>query len=140
MLAQLGSIQFEVMPFNFHEGDHDAGASFASHEVLGRMPPLEFVGEAAESWSIRGKLFPQRFGGLDTLEALHGIRRSGVPQFFMLGNGKPLGWVVIERVTEKATYIGPDGVGKVIEFEVTLKRSEQPSAAGVFNALLSLFG
>lgn len=139
MLTQLGACQFQVAPFNFHETDHESGASFASHEVLGRMPALEFVGEAQESWSIRGRLFPEKFGGLSDLATMHGMRRSGVPQFYMRGDGVPMGWVVIERVTEKSTYIGPDGVGRVIEFEMSLKRSDGPSAAGIFNALVDIF-
>lgn len=139
MLAQLGACQFEVAPFNMHETEHEAGASFASHEVMGRMPPLEFVGEAAESWTIRGKVFPQKFGGLSDLGTLHAMRRSGSPQFFMRGDGVPMGWVVIERVTERSSYIDPQGVGRVIEFDISLKRSDGPGAAGAFNALAGLF-
>ncbi|WP_441252415.1 phage tail protein [Tardiphaga sp. 71_E8_N1_1] len=139
MLCQLGACQFTVAPFNMHETDHEAGASFASHEVLGRMPDLEFVGEAAETWTIRGRLFPERFGGLGEMANLHAMRRAGSAQFFMRGDGVPMGWVVIERVTEKSTYIGPNGVGRVIEFEANLKRSGSPNAAGIFNALMDIF-
>ncbi|ACI92727.1 putative tail protein U [Afipia carboxidovorans OM5] len=139
MLCQLGATQFTVAPFNMHETEHEAGASFASHEVLGKMPTLEFVGEAAETWTIRGKLFPKRFGGMDELSVLHAMRRSGASQFFMRGDGIPMGWVVIERVVERSSYIASDGVGKVIEFDITLKRADGPSADGIFNALLSIF-
>lgn len=139
MLCQLGSVQFTVAPFNMHETDHDAGADFAWHEVIGRMRPGEFVGEANEGWTIRGRLFPERFGGLSELSAMHAMRRSGVAQFFMRGDGVPMGWVVIERLTEKSTYIGPNGVGRVIEFEATLKRSGGPDAAGIFNMLVGIF-
>ena len=140
MLAQLGAVQFEVAPFNFHETDHDAGASFVGHEVIGRMPPLEFVGEAPESWSVRGRLFPEKFGGLGSIDAVHAMRRSGQAQYFMRGDGTPMGWVVIERVTEKSSYIGAQGVGRVIEFEVSLKKSSSPDAGGMFNALIGIFG
>ncbi len=139
MLTQLGACQFQVAPFNFHETDHESGADFAEHPVLGRAPPLEFVGEAPETWSIRGRLFPEKFGGLSDLAVMQGMGRSGVPQFYMRGDGVPLGWVVILRVNEKSTYIGPDGVGRVIEFEAHLKRSSGPSAAGIFNALVEIF-
>jgi phage protein U len=139
MLCQLGACQFTVAPFNMHETDHESGAAFASHEVLGRMPPLEFVGEAAESWSIRGRLFPERFGGLAEMDTLHAMRRSGSAQFFMRGDGVPMGWVVVERVTEKSSYIGPNGVGRIIEFEASLKRAGGPSTTGIFNALVSIF-
>ncbi len=103
------------------------------------MPDLEFVGEAAESWTIRGRLFPERFGGLGDMASLHAMRRSGSAQFFMRGDGVPMGWVVIERVTERSTYIGSNGVGRVIEFEINLKRSSGPNAAGIFNALMDIF-
>lgn len=139
MLAQLGPLQFTVHPFNMNENDHDAGASFAAHEILGRMPSLEFVGEAAETWSVRGKLFPHRLGGLDEMAALHAMRRSGTAHFFMRGDGVPMGWVVIETVREKSSYLDAAGVGRVIEFEISLKRADGPSASGIFNALMSLF-
>lgn len=139
MLAQLGNVQFTVMPFNMNATDHDAGASFASHDVVGAHPSLEFVGEAQESWRVRGSIFPKKFGGLSEMDALHAMRRSGAPQFWMRGDGVPMGWVVIERVTEKATYLARDGVGQVIEFDIDLKRASSPSAAGGLAALFSLF-
>ncbi|MGV1352778.1 phage tail protein [Klebsiella pneumoniae] len=139
MLCQLGALQFTVAPFNMHEYDHEAGATFAAHEVIGRMPSLEFVGEAPETWSIRGRLFPQRFGGLDELAVLHAMRRGGSAQFLMRGDGIPMGWVVVERVQEKASYLGSDGVGRVIEFEIQVKRADGPSADGIFNALRAIF-
>jgi phage protein U len=145
MLAQIGSVQFEVAPFNMTDTDHEAGASFASHDVVGRMPTLEFMGEAAESWTIRGTLFPfeyDRLGvgsGLDGLATMQAMRRSGAAQFYMRNDGEPLGWVVIETITEKSTKLHRSGVGRVIEFEAKLKRSDGPSADGIFGALVGLF-
>lgn len=139
MLAQLGALQFAVAPFNTNTNDHEAGATFAAHDVIGRMPALEFMGEAAETWNVRGTLFPHKLGGLDHLEVLHGMRRSGQAQFFMRGDGVPLGWVVVETVREKSSYLDRSGVGRVIEFEIGLKRSDPPNAAGIFAALTSLF-
>ena len=139
MLCQIGAAQFQVVPLNTHEIDHEAGADYAAHAVLGRMPPLEFVGEGAESWTIRGRLFPQKFGGLPELETLHSMRRSGHAQFFMRGDGVPMGWVVIERIAEKSSYLASNGVGRVIEFDMVVKRAEGPSPDGIFNALLSIF-
>ena len=146
MLCQIGQIQFEVAPFNMHETTHEAGASFAAHEVVGAMPPLEFVGEAPESWTVRGRLFPHAYSrlgvgsGMTQLGNMHAMRASGSAQFFMRGDGVPMGWVVIETISETATYLAADGVGKVIEFEVKLKRSQGPSVDGIFNALVGLFG
>jgi phage protein U len=145
MLSQVGAVQFEVAPFNMHETSHETGASFASHEVVGAMPPLEFMGEAAESWTIRGRLFPQRYSqlgvgsGLSEMAAMQAMRQSGSAQYYMRGDGVPIGWVVIESISETSTFLGTDGVGRVIEFEIKLKRSQGPSADGIFNALVGLF-
>jgi|SRR5687768_4545399 phage protein U len=144
MLAQIGSVQFTVAPFNMNEVNHEAGAAYASHEVIGRMPVLEFVGEAPETWSIRGSIFPQELrpevgGGLNELDMLHAMRRSGSPQFFMRGDGVPMGWVVIEHVRERSGYLDSSGVGRVIDFDIQLKRADSPSSSGAFNALSFLF-
>lgn len=139
MLMQLGAVQFDVVPINTHEYDHAGSASFAAHPVVGAMPPLEAVGEGQESWTIRGKLFPHRFGGLAELDTLHAMRRAQQPQFLMRGDGVPMGWVVIIRVQEKSSYLDREGVGRVIEFDVSVRRSQPPNAAGMFNALVSLF-
>ena len=53
MLMTLGPIRFEVYPFNATEYDHGHETSFVEKPVLGARPPLEWVGEGAESWSIR---------------------------------------------------------------------------------------
>lgn len=139
MLMQLGAVQFSVAPFNANEIGHEASAAFASHDVVGRRPPLEFVGEGPESWTIRGTLFPHRLGGLDELAEMQAMRAAGLPQFLMRGDGVPLGWVVIERINERSSYLDKDGIGRVIEFDVSVKRASAPNAAGIFNALLRLF-
>ena len=139
MLAQLGVVAFEVAPFNFHENEFEGSARFAEHAVLGRRPTLEFVGEGPETWSISGRIFPELFGGLDQMAAMHDMRRSGRPQPWMRGDGVYMGWVVISAVSETATYIGKQGVGRWIEFDIALRRTDPPDAAGMFSLLVSLF-
>ena len=139
MLMQLGPLQFTVAPLNTNDVGHDGSASFAEHPVVGAIPPLEFTGAGPERWTIRGEMFPKKFGGLTELQTLHALRQSGQPQFLMRGDGAPLGWVVIVEVSERATYLDRDGVGRVIQFDVTLKKSQAPGADGLFAALLSLF-
>jgi phage protein U len=138
MLCQLGAVQFTVV-HQLEETSHDGTATFAEHPVVGRQPTLEFMGEGSEPFTIRGKLFPKALGGAPELSALQAMRKAGQAQFYMRGDGVPIGWVVIEKVTERASYIASDGTGRVIEFDVALKKASGPSADGIFNALLSLF-
>lgn len=139
MLAQLGSTTFEIVPFNAIGTGHDAGADFAEKAVMGRRPPLEFVGEAPESFTIQAKLFPAKFGGMSSLDGLHKQRQAGKALPLMRGDGTPLGWVVIEKVAERASFLDAKGVGQVIEVDITVKRSDPPGAGGIFSILSGLF-
>lgn len=139
MLYALGAVAFEVWPLNAQSVDRSAETSFAEKPVLGRRPPLEYVGEGAETIRMSGKIFPQKLGGLDELEALDEQRRAGKAMPLMRGDGKPLGWFVIESLTERATYLDQRGVGKVVEFDLSLRRAERAPATSLSSLLTTLF-
>ena len=105
MLMTLGPIRFEVYPFNATEYDHGHETSFVEKPVLGARPPLEWVGEGPENWSITARIFPHRFGGLGDLKKLYQARAAGRPLYLMRGDGAQMGWVVIDKVSERATRI-----------------------------------
>lgn len=134
MLMILGDVIFEVAPVNVDETDHAGTASFAHHPVLGEMPPLEFTGEGPENWRLRGRILPEfneRAGldsGLEAIDAIHAMRRSGQAQWLMRGDGVPLGWVVILHASERSRRLNAIGVGRIIEFEIDLTRAKQSGA------------
>ena len=145
MLMCLGAVVFEILPIGLDEIDHGATASFAQHAVLGDMPPLEFTGKGPETWRIRGTLLPEfsinagvgdGSGGLSDIDALHTMRESGQAQYLMRGDGVPLGWVVLTRVTERSRKLNPQGVGRIIDVEIDVSRCGTPGIAG--SPLLSL--
>ncbi|MBN9022529.1 MAG: phage tail protein [Rhizobiales bacterium] len=139
MLMTLGPIQFEVQPFNATDYYHAHEASFAEKPVVGASPPLEWVGEGPETWAIRARLFPHRFGGLGDLKKLHQARASGRPQYLMRGDGALMGWVVIERVMERSTYLDGNGIGRVIDIDIAVRRSSGPSNGSYFAVFSGLF-
>jgi hypothetical protein len=47
--------------------------------------------------------------------------------------------VVITAVNERSSYLAPDGVGRVIEFDIMLKVAEAPDPAIINQQLLTLF-
>lgn len=138
MLAQLGSTMFEIYPLNAHETSFEGAADFAEKAVMGRRPPLEFVGEGADTRTINCRLFPAKFGGLSSLSSLHTQRVSGKSLPFMRGDGAALGWYVIERITERASYLDSHGVGQVIEVDIQIKRGDPAGAGSVFSILSGL--
>lgn len=139
MLMMLGPVQFEVIPFNPSTYGHGHEAGFAEKPVLGARPPLEFVGEGPESWTIKAKLYPEKFGGMGQLETLYQARASGRPQYLMRGDGAVMGWVAILSVQERSTYLDPKGVGKVIDVDITVKRCGSPSLGSFFSLLADIF-
>lgn len=135
MLLLIGPLKFEVAPFNATAITSTASASFAEKAVLGARPPLEFVGDGGQTWSITAKLFPEKFGGQSSLTILNLMRLSGAPQYMMRGDGLLVGWVVVETVTESSSYLNGVGVGRMIDVDIGLKRSGRPSLTGYFKAM-----
>lgn len=140
MLMILGAVIMDVWPFNPTETGRESGGDYVEKPIMGRRPPLEFVGEASETFSITAKLFPEKLGGLGNLSALSAMRKSGVPQYFMRGDGVPLGWMVIERVSERSSYLDAKGVGRVVEVDISLKRADAPGPANMFASIAGLLG
>jgi len=135
MLMMLGPLMMEVWPFNPTETSREAGGDYVEKPVMGRRPPLEFVGEASETFTITARLFPAKLGGLGGLGQLNAMRQSGIPQYLMRGDGIPLGWMVVERVSERSSHLDAKGVGQVIDVDITLKRADAPNAANFFAAI-----
>lgn len=141
MLFQLGSVQFDVAPVNVHEASREVGHDFAAKDVIGAPKPRESMGEADEKVSMSGRLFPHRLGGLGGLAALEAMARAGTPQILVRGDGMVYGWFLIESVKEKSTYLDGRGVGREIEFDISLVRSPNAASAGsIMSMLFSLFG
>jgi phage protein U len=107
--------------------------------VLGARPPLEWVGEGAESWSIKARIFPHRFGGLGDLKKLYQARAAGRPLYLMRGDGAQMGWVVIERVSERSSYLDAEGIGRVIDVDIAVRRAAKPSNGSFFSVFSGMF-
>ena len=139
MLMSLGPIRFEVYPFNATEYDHGHESGFVEKPVLGARPPLEWVGEGTESWSIRAIIFPHKFGGLGDLKKLYQARAAGRPLYLMRGDGAQMGWVVIERVAERSSYLDAEGIGRVIDLDIAVRRTGKPSNGSFFSLFSEMF-
>lgn len=139
MLMMIGPVQFKVAPFNATETARTHTASHVAKQVMGAAPPLEFTGEGEETWAIRAILFPEKFGGEGTLNILSLMRKSGAPQYMMRGDGGLMGWVVIDSVSERSSYLDPGGVGRVVEVDIALRRTTSPLAAAFFSTLNGVF-
>lgn len=134
-LAMLGSVVFEVQPTNLESIHGEVGHDWAVKHVVGGMKPREAMGEADAKTTLIGKLFPQMFGA-GGLDALKSMAESGSPQMYIGGAGAVMGWQCIEKVTEKHSYLDPNGQGRVIEFEVVMVASTSGASSGAMMDLL----
>lgn len=141
MLYMIGPIAIEVYPFNAHEVAHEAKTDFAKKSVLGRRQPNEHVGEGDETLKFSGRLYPEKLpGGLESYELLHLVRQAAQPQLVIRGDGAVLGWYLIESANDKSTFLGPNGVGQLIEIDISLIRDDPPDAASFMGAFAGFFG
>jgi phage protein U len=140
VLYQLGGVIFEIYPFNPQTFDSDSAAGIVEKPVMGRRPPLEFVGDGPQTVRIAARLFPEKLGGLGSVSDLNDMRMSGMSQYLMRGDGVPMGWFAVERISERHTYLGPQGVGRVVDIEINLRRSDPPNAANFFASIAGILG
>jgi phage protein U len=126
MLMAWGPLEFDVLQLNTHEYEQITSTAFAKKEVPGIRPPREYVGEDDEEVYIRGRTFPFKFGGAEKLDALEGLRRSGMAQALVRGDGEALGWFVLERLVRSHKFLAPGGRGQIIEFEGIFVRVPVP--------------
>jgi phage protein U len=140
MLMKLGPVAFEIYPFNATGYTHNHETPFAEKPVVGTRPPLEWVGDGAETWTIQARLFPAKFGGMDDLQKLFQARASGKPQYLVRGDGKAMGWVAIESVSEKSTYLDAKGVGQIIDVDIQVRKTGKPSDGSFFSIMAGSLG
>lgn len=139
-LMQLGALSFRVIPFGLNAVAYGRGADHAPKNVIGTMRPREFVGVGDERIDITGTLFPETFPDKrNSRYLLDDMRRSGLPYLLMRGDGRNLGWFVIESVSEEESVLDAFGRGKLVEYTLSLARVPGPRPADYLRVLFQLF-
>ena len=141
MLFQVGPLQFRLGGLAPHEVERRAAADFAEKDVVGALRPAEFVGEGEDVLKFTCKLYTlEQPTGLDAIDTLDAMRLTGTPQMVIRGDGRSMGWRRLTDYTEKHRITALSGIGKVIEYEVSLKLTPAPSANAMLSALVTLIG
>lgn len=142
MLAQLGLLQFETTGLGPHESKRTTQADYAEKDVIGALKPAEFMGEGDDEITLTcclpGPEMVDR--GLGAIALLDQMRVSGVPYILVRGDGTSLGWRRITKCEEKHRRPDLSGVGRVIDYELSLKKTARPSAMARLSFLYTLLG
>ena len=141
MLYSIGTVTLDTRPFSVDDIERSASADFAMKPLLGTLPGREFMGEGEDKLTVSGQLLPSKIGGLTQLEALHAFRQAGQRLPVMRGDGRMLGWFVIEEIRESHSNLMRDGVGFTVGHAVTMARTSPEGASpSIIGALLSILG
>ena len=102
MLYAIGPVVIDTFPLSTTAVDRQDGADFAVHDLLGRRKGREHVGDGDDFITMRGSILPFRpmLDGRRELEMLRGAMKSGEPQLVMRGDGRNMGWYVVESLNE----------------------------------------
>lgn len=149
VLYHLGDLQFRTLPFSVGDVAASRAADWAPKDVIGTMRPREYVGPGDERLSLSGVLFPLALaagseghsdgGGLRHLDRLEAMQRAGVPFPLVRGDGRHMGWFVIESVTRGDSRLTAVGIGRQVDYGIQLVRMPKPSPADYVRSLLRLF-
>lgn len=146
---QWSVFQFRVFPVNIDSTDHNTASDWARKEILGAAVFREWVGENDEEMHLRGKLFPYYYAaalrnerggvqiepGVATIQLLDNMRKAGHVDLLVRGDGYQHGWFVIDRLSRASKSLGPDGIGREIDFEVVFTRIPRPSPQTYLSSL-----
>lgn len=121
MLA-LGGYRFSVYTGGFNTMARETSWRWASQEVIGSAPRLQYIGPGDDILRIEGLILPQYRGGLGQVRAMRGQAGFGVPLLLVTGYGEVMGDHVIEKIGETKTIFMQDGAPRRIEFNIELRR------------------
>lgn len=138
MLFQWGTFQFEVYPINVDTVETVGQTEFAKKEILGIMPPRELTGEDDDELHLSGRYHPHKWGGLNEIETFEKLRKAGLAQQMLRGDGKNLGWYSCVRLQQKGTALRRDGIPQIVSFEATFFRQPVPDGAQYFSKLYEI--
>ncbi|TIS37493.1 phage tail protein [Mesorhizobium sp.] len=136
-LMSLGPVVFDLV-VNLTETEGKTASAFAKHEVIGAAPVYESMGDDESTFTLTGVLHPEHFGGLGTLATLEAARTAGIPLPLMRGDFTPLGWVLIQTISQQNGFLNAQGVGREVQFTIELTRVGSPGA-DMASSILRLF-
>jgi len=136
MLMQLGPVSFD-MKVNPQSTGEQTQTPFATHEVVGAAPLYEFMGDGPSTFTITGVIHPEHFGGYSGLAALESARAGHIPVPLMRGTLEPVGWFLVTALSRQDEELNEVGIGRVINFTVSLTRTNAPGS-DIFASILNL--
>lgn len=140
MLAGLGPFRFDVTGLPANQISRETSGRWASHDVVGTAPLLEFIGPGTDQITINADLFPSDLHPTSPaqLAALRAATRAGSTFMFVLDTGDVIGRVEIDKVSETGTHFKKRKGAQKISVSIALKATGGRTGSGL-GMLFTLF-
>lgn len=128
-LASLGLFVFMQRTIPFQSLSRESSWRHPTNSVIGLMPKTQFIGKESETITISGRLAPEVTGGRVSIKLLELMADLG--DAYPLIDGATfalMGYFVIEKISEERTELFGDGAPRLIDFSMTLKRTDDPQS------------
>lgn len=135
----LGPFGFESLHFGYDKVDRNLSTRWAQIQTVGGLNRLQWTGGESDDVTIAGVVFPEEFGGLDSLEGVRSAARAGNVLPLVTLGGNVFGMYVIEGVTEDQNFHDFRGLPRKDVFVIQLKRYTGNNFSPI-SIIQSLFG
>ncbi len=132
----LGPHTFEALGFAFTDISEDVDTPWREVEVAMRAEVLQWLGPKNDQFTIKGALFPEEFGGLDTLDALKRDAKAGLPMMMVTRDGTIHGLMAVQKITAERSAMKGDASPRKVTYSIVLKRYVPVGAVGAVAGLL----
>lgn len=130
MMMSLGMFVFSLPTLAYQELQRKTAWAHADTRRVGARPASQFLGPDGDRITLGGLLVPDAGGRRESLEELRSMGDKGGPYALVAGTGDVMGAWVIESVDETQSVFFGDGVPRKTDFSLSLKRVDEPAAAG----------
>ncbi|MGQ5369312.1 phage tail protein, partial [Xanthomonas arboricola pv. corylina] len=96
----------------------------ATSERVGARAASQFLGPGDETIELSGLIAPDLTGSRGSLTTLRRLAAAGEPLPLVDGTGWVYGPYVLLAVNETATLFFPDGTPRRVEFQLSLRRTD----------------
>jgi phage protein U len=123
MLASLGLFVFELPTLAFDELQRRRDWRHEEAKRVGARSALQFTGPGEDTISLTGMLVPGLTGTFASLDTLVEMADAGENHSFVDGNGAVWGEFAIVALDLRRKHIMDDGVPRLTDFAIDLKRA-----------------
>ncbi len=136
VMLQLGTFQFSTDTGAYQRLSRSTSYRWARTARIQNNDALEFAGYGADAIDLAGVIYPHYRGGLKQLDKLRGLAGLGRSLPLISGQGRPMGWWVVEEVGETQSAFFTKGAPLKQEFSLKLGRADRDGTIGNILALL----